>query len=294
MWWILGAQFAQGSLGSGDLGSELLCASASGCGADYVSGAIDLKMRAHPEGQVTLNRILSDSAFWADAWKRTYTDKLYDEIRLKSTESGYVPMITGEGLQDFDHDIVADVVYLRNKDLPKYMSGAKVVMPLGSGFDPVVGAEYRDSFYILDLTVFYGYFAQRMYRKHDPVANQTVLWFEKMNASFVDAAVWTAYGKQMQASLDNLERRWPPFNALIEVSDIYGMFVVEPGATHTSRVSFVSKLSFEKGTGFVAQWGSQLPPVVRAGLMAGFDASVAIAKHETERRAKAATTPQAP
>lgn len=284
MWWLWAGQVAFASFGAS---SETLCASPAGCFADYATGT-EVKMRTHPEGQSTLNRILTDTAFWADAWKKTYAGELYDEIRLKSTDSGYVPMITGEGDMDFPHEVVADTVWFRNKDLPKYMSGAKVVLPLTSGYDPVVGAEFRDSFYILDLSVFYGYFPQRMYRKHDPATNKTVLWFEKLDATYVDAATWTSYQTRMKTAIDGVNRRWPPFNAMIEVSDVYGMFVVQPGATRESRVSFVSKITFDKGTGLVAQWGSQIPSVIRAGLQAGFDASVAIAKNEIERRAKAA------
>jgi hypothetical protein len=69
--------------------------------------------------------------------------------------------------------------------------------------------------------------------------------------------------------------------------------VVEPGETRRSRVSFVSKVTFDKNTGFVANWGSQLPPVVRAAIQAGFDASVAIAKHETARP-RSGPRPRAP
>jgi hypothetical protein len=270
--------------------------SASGlrnCAPTYVSGTFDLKLR-NAEAQSVLNKILADEAFWAGAWRKTYDNQLYDEIRLKSTDTGYVPMISGEGQQDFEHEVVADIVYRRNVDLPKYMSGAKVVLPLGSGFDPVVGAEYRDSLYVLDLTLFYGYFPQRMYRKHDAAKNETVLWFEKLDSRFVDAATWTSYQAKMKTAIDGVDRRWPPFNAMIEVSDVYGMFVVEPGTTRKSRVSFVSKLTFDKDAGIVANWGSQMPPVVRAGIQAGFDASVAIAKHETEKRAKAAGGTKAP
>jgi hypothetical protein len=273
---------AWASLPQSSTGLEL-CAGA-GCSADFVTGQFDLKLR-NREGQEVLNKILSDQAFWSSAWKQSYTDKPYDEIRLKDTASGYVPMITGEGDQDFANEVVADIVFLRNTDLPKYMSGAKAVILLGSGYDPVVGAEYRDCFYILDLTAFYAYFPQRMYRKHDESKNATVMWFEKMNESFVDAATWTKYKSKMDTSLTNLERRWA-FGSLIEVSDVYGMFVVEPGNRRKSRVSFVSKLTFGEGSGWIAQMGSQMPSVLKAGLKSGFSASVAIAKHETERRAQ--------
>jgi len=281
---------ANASLGNA---SESWCASSAGCSTAAVTGVGDLKLR-NPEAQSTLNRILTDDAYWNGAWKADYSDRLYDEIRLQSSDTGYVPMITGEGQQDFANEVVSDVVYYKNVDLPKYMSGAKLVIPLGSGYDPVVGAEYRDSFYILDLTLFYGYFGQRMYRKHDDARNQTVMWFEKLDSKFVDASTWSDYQGKMKGALDGIERRWPPFNSEIEVTDVYGMFVVEPGKQHTSRVSFVSKLTFDKNAGMVASWGSQLRPVVRAGLEAGFDASVAIAKHETDKRGGAARGPRGP
>lgn len=261
-----------------------VCAADAGCLPSFVTGTFDLKLR-DAEGQQILNKILSDEAFWSGAWKQPYEGKLYDEIRLKDTASGYVPMITGEGDQDFAQDVVSDVVYFRNVDLPKYMDGAKVVALLGSGFDPVVGAEYRDCFYILDLTLFYGTFPQRMYRKHDPVTNATVMWFEKMDSTFVDAGTWAAYQTKMKAQVEGMEKRWA-LNSVIEVSDIYGMFVVEPGKTRKSRVSFVSKLTFDDNAGWVAQMGSQMPGVIRSGLKSGFAASVALAKHETDKRNK--------
>ncbi len=260
---------------------------------DAVGATTGLNVRTrNAEAQEVLNKILADDSYWADAWKQTYDGELYDEMRLKSTDTGYVPMITGEGNEDFPHKVVADTVFFRNLDLPKYMSGAKVILPLATGYDKTIGAEYRDCFYILDLTVFYGFFPQRMYRKHDPVTNRTALWFEKLGPAFVDPGTWSVYQVKMTTALDNLERRWAPFNALIEVTEVYGMFVVEPGRTHESRVSFVSKIVFGEGTGFVAKWGSQLPMVIKSGIKAGFDASVEIAKQERAR--KAATPSPAP
>lgn len=249
---------------------------------DLATG-LDLKLR-NSEGQQVLNGILGDTAYWAGADVAAYSDKNYDQIRLKSTATGYVPMITGEGDQDFPHDVVAHVVFQRNTDLPKYMSGAKAVVLLGKGHDPVIDADYRDCFYILDLTVMYAYFPQRMYSRHDEASNRTVLWFEKMDSSFTDAATWSSYQTKMQAVLDGLEKRWPPFNATVPVDTIYGMFVVEPGKTRESRVSFVSKIGFAPDAGWVANFGSQLPMVIKSGLKSGFNASVAIAQHEKEKR----------
>jgi hypothetical protein len=262
------------------------------------AGSLGLELRS-VEGEQVLNGILSDPAYWAGSDQEAYEDKLYDQIKLKRIDSGYVPMITGEGGQDFAHEVVADTVYFRNTDLPKYMSGAKAVVLLGTGYDPVVGAEYRDCFYILDLTAFYATFPQRMYKRADPEKKQSVLWFEKMDASFVDGATWSTYQAKMQAALDGLEKRWV-MNGVVEVGDIYGMFVVEAGSTLASRVSFVSKLAFGDDAGWIAKFGSQLPMVLKAGLKSGFSASVAIATNEQERRVKraeaaaAAPAPPAP
>lgn len=248
------------------------------------AGSLDLKLR-NAEGQQVLNSILDDTSYWTDAYVKTYTGKQYDEIRLKPIDSGYVPMITGEGAEDFDHDVVADVVYMQNTRLPKYMDGAKIVMDMGRGYDETVGAEYRDTFYVLDLTLFYATFPQRMYRKHDAENNRTVLWFEKIEPDWVPAATWADYQAKMAAAVENMDTRWIG-GSVIPVGDIYGMFVVEPGKEFDSRVSFVSKLAFGDEAGFIAKMGSQMAPVLRSGLKSGFGASVAIASHEQARRQK--------
>jgi hypothetical protein len=249
------------------------------------ASTFDLEMH-DSEAQVVLNKILGDEAYWSDAQKKTYEGELYDEIRLKSTDSGYVPMITGEGDQNFEHDVVADIVFQRSQELPRFLGGCKVALPLGQGTDPVTGTEYRDLFFLFDFQVFYGHFAQRMYRRHDPQKNETVLWFEKVDASFVDSSTWATYQQKMKEAQDKLERRWPPFNSLVEVDTVYGLYVVEPGRKNTSRVSFVSRLGFDSDAGFIARWGSQLRPVLRSAIAAGFEAQVAIAKEETERRSQ--------
>jgi len=183
--------------------------------------------------------------------------------------------------------VVADVVYMQNTRLPKYMDGAKIVIDLGRGFDDTVGAEYRDTFYVLDLTLFYATFPQRMYRRHDADSNRTVLWFEKLTPEMVPAATWTTYQGEMTKQVENMDTRWIG-GSVIEVGDIYGMFLVEPGDTQKTRVSFVSKLAFGDDAGWIAKMGSQMPGVLKSGLRSGFGASVAIADHEQQRREKRA------
>lgn len=253
-----------------------------GCLIDAPIGKVSIKMR-HPEGDRVLDKALNDPNFWKEASSTKYDKEGYDEIRLLGTDTGYVPMITGQGNEDFPNEIVADIVYKRNTDLPKFMSGAEAVVNLGAGYDSVTGAEYRDTFYVLDFTLFYGFFPQRMYRKYDENRKMWIMWFEKLDSSFVDGGTWLSYQQKMTKTKENIKRRWL-FNSYTEVSDVYGMFVVAPGENHTSRVTFVSKVTFDKGAGFIARAGSQMPSVIRSGLKAGFDGCVAIARDEKKRR----------
>lgn len=256
----------------------------------FATGAWALEgrpLRLHnAEGQSVLNGVLSDSGFWAGAWQKTYTEKPFDEIRLKRTASGYVPMITGEGTDDYDPDVVGDVVYRLNVNLPKYMSGAKTVSLLGSGYDSVIGSPYRDYFYIIDLSLFHAYFAQRMYRRDQE--GQVVVWFEKLDKTFVDGATWLRYETKMQQDIDALDRGFIFGRGMEPVGELYGMFVVEPGSVRQSRVRFVSKLAFSDDAGWIARAGSKMGTVIRAGLRSGFEASVLMANAEQGRRDRAA------
>jgi hypothetical protein len=251
----------------------LLCSRAIG-------GPVDLR---DSTGEQVLNGILTDDSFWNDASRSHHKGQLYDEIRLKRTENGYVPMITGEGDQDYDRSLISDVVFLKNTHLPKHMDGAKAIVHLGSGFDEAVGLPYRDAFYVLDMTVMYVVFPQRMYRQHDPASQQTVLAFEKLNPSFVSRPTWEKYQHTMAETIDSMKRR-AFMNGVVEADTVYGMFVVEPGNTHSSRVTFVSKIGFEKSGGWVARLGSQLPSVLKSGLKSGFGASVRVAREEKRRQ----------
>lgn len=242
---------------------------------------VDLR---HDEGEKVLNGILATEAtFWEGAWERAYEDKVYDLMRLKEIPSGYVPMITGEGLEDFDHDVVVETVYDKNSWLPRHTSGTKVVLQLGSGYDKTVDAEYRDAFYVLDLTLFYATFPQRMYKRHDPTTNTTVLWFEKLDSSWTTPERWSAYDTKMKHAVETMDTRWLG-SSVVPVGEIYGMFIVSPGTAKKSRVSFVSKLTFGDDAGWVAKMGSQMPSVLRSGLKSGFRASVAIASEVQKSR----------
>ena len=261
----------------------MLCSPKAGAG-EPLGDAVSLKLY-NKAGQQVLNDALTSSTFWDDAWNKRYEGKLYDEMRMKSIEAGYIPMITGEGDVDFDQDVVQHIVFKRLTRLPTYMSGARAVVPLGSGWDTTHNVEYQDVYMYLDLTLFYCVFPQRMYRVKD-ASGRHVIYYELITEDMVDAATWASYSAKIQSTNDTIKRRWPPFNAMVPPSEVYGMFVVGPGETRKTRVTYVTKLIFGEDAGFIARWGSEMPSVLKAGLKSGFEASVAIAKEEEARRAK--------
>ena len=105
--------------------------------------------------------------------------------------------------------------------------------------------------------------------------------FEKLFAPMVDGATWSKYQERRRATiarLDDAGELRKMFNKKIDVSETYGVFIAEKGTRQASRISMVAKIGFGSGSGFVAQVGSKMPAVIKAGLRSGFDASVAIAK----------------
>ena len=223
-----------------------------------------------------LNRALTDTAYWSGATIHKYTDELYDEIRLKPVADGYVTMITGEGKEDFDGPMVGRTVFEHQDKLPRHMDGAKALPMLGRGNDGLVGAPYVDRYFLADFALFYGEFFQRSYdfRLTD---GRIVIAYEKIRQNFIDANVWAKYREARQKTLDAVERRWA-FSSIVEITNSYGMFVISPGKKHTSRVTLVAQVRFGEGSGMVAQMGSKMPPVLKAGMQSGFDASVAVAR----------------
>ena len=241
---------------------------------------VHLQTRNH-EAEKVLNAALTDAAYWNGASKSTYNDKSWDEVRLKQLNTGYLAMISGEGGQDFDHDVVVDVVYSQQTKIPQHTDGAKAVTQLGTGTDPVNGMPYVDTFFYLDFEAFYGVYSQRMYRETEN--GRTVLWYEKLNETFVDPATWAQYQQKIEATKEKVDRRWV-LGSVVEVGDIFGMFVVEPGHTKKSRVTFITKIVFASDAGWIAKTGSQLPVVIKAGLKSGFRSCVELAQEEQRRR----------
>jgi hypothetical protein len=223
-----------------------------------------------------LNRALTDESYWSGATTYKYDDELYDEIRLKPMGDGYLTMITGEGNEDFEPEQVGKTVFAHQDKLPRHMDGAKALPRLGGGTDGLVGAPYCDRYFLADFALFYGEFFQRSYdfRLSD---GRVVIAYEKITQNFLDANQWAKYRQRRDEILETVERRWA-FSSIVEITHSYGMFVVSPGKKRQSRVTLVAQLRFGEGSGMIAQMGSKMPPVLKAGMQSGFDASVAVAR----------------
>lgn len=226
-----------------------------------------------------LSDILADPHYWDDAWVKRYSNRSYEEVRFKEVGLGFVPMIAGDGGTDVPHDVVSRVAFSQFDQLPRHINIIRKVAYLGRGYDQTVGAEYTDTYFFLDGTIIYVAFSWRMYRKHDPENGRTVLWFEKLPTSAVEVPTMAKYQQTIDQTLAGIDQR-SVLNQIAEPTEVFGMFVLDPGQKHDTYVTFVAKMDFGQDTSWVVRWGSQLRFVLRAGLQQAFEGSVAICLDE--------------
>ena len=231
------------------------------------------------KGSAILNKALFRKNFWKDASKSFYENKPHDEIRLKSMESGgYLTYISGCGQRNFRIEDVATGIFWHQKELHKHMAGAVTCDLLGFGQDPTVKRPFTDTFLLGDFDFFYASYFQRMYRFNLP-DGRVVLPFELIGNNFLGAAEWTKYraAKKKMIAGTETKRRSFMFGDILEMAELYGMYIVEPGKKYDTRVTMVARLQFG-GDSWIADFGSKLPFVIRAGLANGFRAHVDIVK----------------
>jgi hypothetical protein len=241
-----------------------------------VAGEVAFQLR-NRVGQKVLLDSLNDSNFWNGVEVERPSDQLYDEFKLKSMDQGYLTHVTGTGKVDFSHNQVADTVFYRQDKLPKHMSGAKAMPYISKGIDPKFNVEYTDLLFMGDMDFFYCEYYQRMYRYKLP-DGRTICAFEKMDNFKVGDELWNKYLAIKKKTLETVSLRWYPLNEVITVTEAYGMYIIEPDAKQSTRVTLTAKLRFGSGTGILAQWGSEIPYLIRSGTLNGFNAHVDIVK----------------
>ena len=234
---------------------------------------VSLPMRDANAAKITTQAV-SSPEFWSTASVSSYDDEQYDQLRLRPLDAGYFTLITGEGGADYSHEVVVNTAYRYQDRLPAIEDSALAVTILGEGIDPISSLPYVDTLFFLDFALFYGIYIQRSYRLD--VDERTFVFFETLRPDYVDAATWTRYQATLTAARDGASLRWV-FNRVIEIEEVYGTFIVEPGIDHTSRVSFLVRLHFGEQAGLVARLGSEMPAVLKVGLQSGFKNCVRIA-----------------
>jgi hypothetical protein len=238
---------------------------------------VTLPMRSPTAASVTTQAV-STSAFWSDASVTEADGEVYDQIRLRPLTDGYFTLITGEGHSDFPHEVVVDTALHLQERLPAIEDGAVAITILGEGTDDRTGLPYVDTLFFLDFTLFYGIYIQRSYRLD--ADGRTFVFFERLDADFVDADTWARYQAGRQAAIDGAQLRWM-LNRVVDIEEVFGTFIVEPGEVQTTRVSFLVRLRFGDDAGQLARLASELPPVLKLGLQSGFANCVRIAAEET-------------
>jgi hypothetical protein len=254
-------------------------------GAVLIPGLVNTAEAGHSEirllnsaGAKVLNDAIGSEAYWAGADVDRYAEgQLYDESRLKPMATSYLTMITGEGQEDFKAEEVIHTVLTHQHNLEEHMEGCAVSHHLGRGIEPKFGAAYTDIYILGDFTFFYGGYFQRLYR-YDLPDGRTACAFENLKQDQLPQAQWEKYMKIKQERDAKAELRWPIFNDIVPIEEIYGVYLIEPGKTRTTRVTLISKVRFGEEAGWIAQIGTEMPFVLKEGLRNGFDSSVSIAR----------------
>lgn len=229
----------------------------------------------NPTAKRLLTKALNQGGYFSAGDEKVYTGERYESVVLRELDSGYLAQISGEGGRDFKHSTVVKTAYESMTQLPQVYDGAKVVKDLAKGTDPVNGLPYRDTFFMVDLGLFYGTYAYRMYKLEDG-PDRTVCCFEKLTPE-IAGAKWSAHQPVIQAAIDSVKRRMV-FGGVQEVTEVYGMYVITPGTTYETRVTLTARLRFGDDASFVARLGSEMPPVIRSGLRNGFDSCCLLAE----------------
>jgi hypothetical protein len=227
-------------------------------------------------GQKVLLDSLNDPNYWKGVEVEKPTDQLYDEFKLKKLDSGYLTFVSGHGNQNYTQEQVVQTVLYNQHHLPKHMSGAKNMTYFSEGIDPQFGVPYTDMVFFGDMDFFYCEYFQRMYR-YD-LDGKTICAFERATKTLVKPERWSLYEKTRKKTIEDSDLRWPILNDIVPVTDVYGMYIVEPDSQYQTRVTLTAKLRFGTGTGLLAQWGSEIPYLIRSGTLNGFNASVTVAR----------------
>ena len=251
--------------GAGALGALLLLAPRLAFSAErYV------RMRTKVAEDL-LNKAVAGADWWDGASTSTYSDQQYDTIRLKRlADGGYLTYISGEGNEDFSHEEVVKTVWKHQDKLDLRCRGAAA----GAGWKRCRPCGRHSTLTSTCCWTSGSSTANSSSACTRPQPDGRTL-YRKLRADMVDSATWARYQGSPRHAGQARRGHAEPVRTVRRVSQTFGVFIAEKG-TRRPRVSAWSPDGFGQGTGMAAQLG-KMPAVIKAGLRAGFDASVAIA-----------------
>ena len=162
------------------------------------------------------------------------------------------------------------------------MSRLKVGQYLGRGKDAFHGFEFTDMFFLADIKIFYMSVPLRTVRFALP-GNRYVCAIELVTENMVPQELWTVYREFMKSHESNLQGGWSVF-PVVPMEYLVGYYLMEPDPEFGTRVSMTTRMRFKQDVSMIADWGSELPIVLRQGMIAGFMGSVEACKHLIRER----------
>jgi len=230
-----------------------------------------------PRGNQLLRESLDVSSFWDGSDETRYPDSPYDSIRIKHDDAGIVTFITGTGNASFAPNLVADTIFEHQDIIPTYMSRLKVGEYLGRGIDAYNGQSFTDMFFLADIKIFYMSVPLRTAR----IAlgdGRFLCPIELVTQEMLTENDWKQCTSFMRQKEEMLQGGWTIF-PVVPMQYLVGYYLVEPDSKFGARVTMVTRMKFKESVSWVADWGSELPIVLRQGMIAGFMGSVHSCQH---------------
>ena len=223
-------------------------------------------------GQELLRDTFEQPTFWEGSDETVYPDSPYDRIRIQNDPNGIVTFISGTGNATFNPKTVAEVIFQHQDIIPTYMSRLKVGEYLGRGVDHYNGQAFSDMYFLADIKIFYMSVPLRT-NMIDLGGNRFLCPIELVTKDMVEASLWRQYTQFMQQKETDLQGGWTIF-PVVPMEYLVGYYLVEPDEAFGARVTMVTRMKFKEDVSWVADWGSELPIVLRQGMIAGFMGSV--------------------
>ena len=101
---------------------------------------------------------------------------------------------------------------------------------------------------------------------------------ELVTENMVSPHYWEQYNTFMKTEEEVLQAGWTIF-PVVPMEYLVAGHLIEPESQYGARVTMVTRLKFKENVSWVADWGSELPIVLRQGMIAGFMGSVHSCQH---------------